>query len=161
MDIAAVQPELRMGLDPHPQVQVARGCGTTAPPALSRQPDALPVCDARRDVDLVAPRLPGGPGQCDGTAAALVRLLDGERQFGLLVGSRYAGGAAPAPKSDPSRSSMFTSSAEKSSPKPVVYRTRGPPAPAVRWVRNPLPAPAATRSSKSSGILRKSSPKRS
>lgn len=96
MDIAAVQPELRMGLNPNAQVQVARRCGTTAPPALSRQPDALPVGDARRDVDLVAPWLPGRPGECDGTAAALVRLLDGERQFGLLVGSRYACGAGAA-----------------------------------------------------------------
>lgn len=84
-----------MRLDTHPQVQVARGGVTTALATLTRQPDALPVGDARRHVDLVLPRLPGGTGECDGATAASVRLLDSERQFRLLVRSRDAasGGA--------------------------------------------------------------------
>src|SRR5690606_41735640 len=65
------------------------------PSALARQPDALSGGDAGRYIDLVPPRLPGGTGERDGAAAAPVRLLDGERQLGLLVRPRYtaAGGA--------------------------------------------------------------------
>ncbi|GDY72164.1 hypothetical protein SAV31267_016490 [Streptomyces avermitilis] len=150
-----------MGLDTHSQVQVARGGVTTAPAALARQPDALPVGDARRHVDLVPPRLPVGTGERDGATAASVRLLDGERQFGLLVrsGDAAPGGAG----SEHGAEQVLDVDALRSE---VVAEAGGVPDTRTAPACGPPTAEAAARSGRDPfvevlGILRKSSPKRS
>lgn len=135
-----------MGLDTHPQVQVARGGVTTALAALARQPDALPVGDTWRHVDLIPPRLPGGTGERDGATAAPVRLLDGERQFGLLVrsgdatsgGSQAEHGAEQVLDVDALRAEVVAEAGGV--PDTWASRARGPPAAeaAARSGRDPF-----------------------
>ena len=100
-DVSADQPVALVREDPDDQVEVARRAATQAAAALAAQPDALPVDHARRDRHGVGARA-GGARQRHLPSATPVGLLDGQREFGLLVGAAHRR-AAPAPAEEPAQ----------------------------------------------------------
>ncbi len=82
-----------MRRDPHRQVQVAGPAAPAALPALSGKPDSLSVDHTGGNRDLIAARSVR-PGKGDAPPATVERLLHGQFQFSLLIGSGDGAGRA-------------------------------------------------------------------